>query len=116
VPDTCQVRLAFDSPGIPAMLHHDDECPPKAGWTPSLDYPKITIVTRIHLKRMESDYLALCGIRPRESFKLIDSVSKFTHQETDLACKICLKAALGLKAEQYSNERKLTLTFNSRAH
>ena len=63
----------------------------------------MAIVSRIHLKRMESDHLALCGIRPRESFKLIDAVSTLTHSETDSVCKICLTAAIGLKRiDQFS--------------
>jgi hypothetical protein len=62
----------------------------------------IIIVTRIHLKRMESDYLALCGIRPRELFRLIDTVPKFTPLETDSVCKICLKAARGIEGQSSS--------------
>ncbi len=54
------------------------------------------LMTRIHLKRMASDHLALCGIRPLESFKLIETVPKFTPLETDSVCKTCLRAALGL--------------------
>ena len=47
------------------------------------------IMTRIHLKRMPSDHLALCGIRPHESFKLIHAVSQFTCLEKGSVCKIC---------------------------
>jgi hypothetical protein len=67
-------------------------------------------MTRIHLKRIESDGLALCGIRPRESFKLIDTVPKFTPLETDSVCKICLRAALGPGVTAVQDYGKLTLT------
>jgi hypothetical protein len=60
---------------------------------------KSRFVTRVHLKRTTSDNLALCGIRPGESFKLIHDVSKLTLLETDTVCKICLKAANGIEAE-----------------
>jgi hypothetical protein len=56
-------------------------------------------MTRTHLKRTDSDRLALCGIRPGESFKLIYTVTKSTNLETDLVCKVCLKAANGIKEE-----------------
>ena len=60
-------------------------------------------MTRIHLKRMASDNFALCGIRPRGSFKLIDTLPGFTPLETASVCKICLKAALGLGQSQFSS-------------
>ena len=57
-------------------------------------------MTRIHLKRMASDHLALCGIHPRESFKLINAISKFTALERPLVCRTCLRAALGIEGKE----------------
>lgn len=49
--------------------------------------------SRVHLKRDVSRRLALCGIFPRESFKLVAQVSKLNSNEQALICKLCLQAA-----------------------
>ena len=86
-----------------AKLHPAEVHPTKARWLPWLGSGKITIMTRLHIKRMASpDQLALCGMRARESFKLIDEVSKFTPLERASVCKTCLKAALGVQAQSSS--------------
>ena len=54
-------------------------------------------MTRVHLKRAAYDPFALCGIRPRGSFKLVLDVSKFTRPERESVCKVCLKAANGIE-------------------
>ena len=87
----------------PAILHPDEEYPTKARWLSWLGSRKITIMTRVHIKRMASpDQLALCGMRARESFKLIHEVSKLTPLERACVCKVCLKAALGIEGQSSS--------------
>ena len=79
---------------------------PKHDGFPGLAPVRSRFVTRVHLKRTASDNLALCGIRPRESFKLIDELSKFTQLESAAVCKICLKAANGVESQSSSGSSR----------
>jgi hypothetical protein len=55
-------------------------------------------VLRVHLKRDASQRLTLCGIFPRDTFKLIDALPKLSKKDQDAICKVCLKASKQSKA------------------
>jgi hypothetical protein len=52
-----------------------------------------TTVPKTHLKVYVSQRLALCGIFPRDAFKLVGELPELREEESTNICKVCLAAA-----------------------